>query len=74
MKYQNDILTLYFTLQDENFWKRKMWRERQNKGQETLSFACLFIRRRLDNVQIKQTSNHIRNAVKYCVKTGYFNS
>ena len=27
-----------------------------------------------DNVQIKQTSNHIRNAVKYCVKTGYLNA
>ena len=25
------------------------------------------------NVQIKQTSNHIRNAVKYCVKTRYVN-
>ena len=24
-----------------------------------------------DIVQIKQTSNHIRNAVKYCVKTRY---
>ena len=29
--------------------------------------------RRLDNVQIKQTSNHIRNAVKYCVKTRFLN-
>ena len=26
MKYQNVILTLHFTLQDENIWKRKMWR------------------------------------------------
>ena len=26
MKYQNVILTLDFTLQDENIWKRKMWR------------------------------------------------
>ena len=26
-----------------------------------------------DNVQIKQTSNHIRNAVKYFVKTCYLN-
>ena len=63
MKYQNVILTLYFTLQDENIWKRKMWRYRQNKDQETPSFPCLVIWRRLDNVQIKQTSNHIRNAV-----------
>ena len=31
-------------------------------------FPCLVIRRRLDNVQITQTSNHIRNADKYCVK------
>ena len=41
MKYQNVILTLYFTLQDENIWKRKMWRERQIEDQETSSFACL---------------------------------
>ena len=27
----------------------------------------------LDNVQIKQTSDHIRNAVKYCVKARYLN-
>ena len=73
MKYQNVILTLHFTLQDENIWKRKMWHEHQNKDQETLSFAYLVIWRRLDNVQIKQTSNHIGNAVKYCVKTGYLN-
>ena len=26
MKYQNVILTLHFTLQDENIWKRNMWR------------------------------------------------
>ena len=32
-------------------------------------FPCLVIWRRLDNLQIKQTSNHILNAVKYCVKT-----
>ena len=25
------------------------------------------------NVQLKQTSHHIRNAVKYCVKTRYLN-
>ena len=62
MKYQNVILTLHFTLQDE-----------QNKDKETRSFPCSFIWRRLDNVQIKQTSNHIRNAVKYCVKTRYLN-
>ena len=73
MKYQNVILTLHFTLQDENIWKHKMWRERQNKAQETLSFTCLVIWRRLENVQIKQTSNHIRNAVKYRIKTGYLN-
>ena len=24
-------------------------------------------------MQIKQTSNHIRNAVKYCIKTRYLN-
>ena len=41
--------------------------------QETPSFPCLVIWRRLDNVQIKLTSNHIRNAVKYCVKTRYLN-
>ena len=74
MKYQNVSLTLHFTLQVENIWERKMWRQRQNKDQETLSFPCLVIWRRLDNVQIKQTSNHIRNAVKYCVKTRYLNS
>ena len=68
MKYQNVILTLHFTLPDENIWKRKMWRYRQNKDQETPYFPCLVIWRLLDNVQIKQTSNHIRNAVKYCVK------
>ena len=27
----------------------------------------------VDNVQIKQTFNHIRNAVKYGVKTRYLN-
>ena len=73
MEYQNVILTLHFTLQDENIWKRKMWRLRQNKYQETPSFPRLVIWRRLDNVQIKQTSNHIRNAVKYCVKARYLN-
>ena len=73
MKYQNVILTLHFTLQVENLWERKMWRQRQNKDQETLSFPCLVIWRRLDSVKIKQTSNHIRNAVKYCVKTRYLN-
>ena len=73
MKNQNVILTLHFTLQVENLWERKMWRQRQNKDQETPSFPCLVIWRRLDNVQIKQTSNHIRNAVKYCVKTRYLN-
>ena len=31
MKYKNVILTLHFTLQDENKWKRKMWRYRQKK-------------------------------------------
>ena len=65
MKYQNVILTLHFTLQVENIWKRKMWRSCQNKDQEIPSFLCLVIWRRLDNVQIKQTSNHIRYAVKY---------
>ena len=53
MNYKNVILTLNFTLQNENIWKRKMWRLRQNKDQETLSFPCLVIWRRLDNVQIK---------------------
>ena len=42
----------------------KIWRKRQNKDQEAPSFACLVIWRRLDNLQIKQTSNQIRNAVK----------
>ena len=65
MKYQNVILTLHFTLQVENIWKRKMWRSRQKKDEEIPSFPCLVIWRRFDNVQIKQTSNHIRNAVKY---------
>ena len=45
----------------------------QNKDQESPSFPCLVIWRQLDNVQIKQTSNLIRNAVKYCVKTRYLN-
>ena len=31
-----------------------------NKDQETPSFPCLVIWRRLDNVKIKQTSDHIR--------------
>ena len=56
MQYQNVILTLHFTLQNKNIRKRKKRRERQNKDQETLSFACLVIWRRLDNVQKKQTS------------------
>ena len=43
------------------------------KDQETPIFPCLVIWRRLDNVQIKQTSNHTRNAVKFCVKTRYLN-
>ena len=73
MKYQNVILMLHFTLQDENIWKRKMWRLCQNKDQETPIFPCLVNWRRLENVQIKQTSNSIRNAVKYCVKTRYSN-
>ena len=73
MKYQNAILTLHLTLQNEIIWKRNMWRKRQNKDQETPSFPCLVIWRRLDNVQIKQTPNHIRNAVKYCVKTRCLN-
>ena len=73
MKYQNVILTLDFTLQDKNIWKRKMWRERQIKDLETSAIACLVTRRRLDNVQIKQTSYHFRNTIKYCVKTGYLN-
>ena len=35
---------------------------------------CLFhVWRQLDNVQIIQSSNHIQNAVKYCVKTRYLN-
>ena len=32
-----------------------------NKDQETPSFPCLVIWRRLDNLQIKQTSNQIRD-------------
>ena len=52
MEYQNVILTLQFTLQDENIWKRKMWRQRQNKDHETPSFPCLVISRRLDTVHI----------------------
>ena len=50
-----------------------MLRQRLNKDQETPSFPCLVIWRRLDNMQIKQTSDHFRNAVKYCVKTRYLN-
>ena len=73
MKYQNVILTLHFTLQDENIWKRKMDVNVRRKIKKPPSFPCLVFWRRLDNVQIKQTSNHIRNAVKYCVKTRYFN-
>ena len=73
MKYLNVILTLHFTLQYENIRKRKMLRKRQNTDQETPSFSCLVIWRRLDNVQIKQTSKHIRNAVNNCVKTRYLN-
>ena len=73
MKYHNVILMLHFTPQDENIWKRRMWRERQNKDQEPPSFPCLVTWRRLDYVQIKQTSNHIRNAVKYYVKRRYLN-
>ena len=73
MKYQNVILTQDFTLPDKRIWKRKMWRERQIEYQETSSFACLVIWRRLDDVQMKQTSYHIRNTVKYCVKTSYLN-
>ena len=45
----------------------------ENKDQETPYFPCLVIFGRLDNVQIKQTSYHIRNAVKCCVKTRYLN-
>ena len=73
MKYQNVILTLHFTLQDENICKRKMDVNVRIKIKKPSSFPCLVIWRRLDNVQIKQTSNHIRNAVKYCVKTRYLN-
>ena len=51
-----------------------MWHERQIEDQETSSFACLVTWRRLDNVQIKQTSYHIRNTVKSCFETGYLNS
>ena len=73
MKYQNVILTLDFTLQYDHIWKRKMLRERRIEDQEISSFACFVTWRRLDNVQIKQTSYHIRNTVKYCVKIGYLN-
>ena len=66
MKHKNAILTLDFTLQDENICKRKMSRERHIKDIETSSFACFVTRRRLDNVQIKRTSCHFRNTVKYC--------
>ena len=73
MKCENVILTLDFTLQYENIWKRKMWRERQNEDQESSSFACLVTWRRLYNVRIKRTSNHFRNTVKYCIKSGFLN-
>ena len=43
------------------------------KIKEPRLLHVLVIWRRLDNVQIKQTSNHIRNAVKHCVKTRYLN-
>ena len=36
MIYQNVILTLQFTLQNENILKRKMWRLRQYNNQEPL--------------------------------------
>ena len=57
----------------KTYVKRKMWRERQMEDQEISSFACLVTWRRLDNVQIKQQSCHIRSTVKYCVQTGYLN-
>ena len=41
MKYQNVILTLEFTQQDENIWKRNMWLECQNKDHETPAFCML---------------------------------
>ena len=53
-------------LQDENIWKRKMWRERQIEDQETSFFACYVTWGRLDNMQIKQTSYHIRNSQILC--------
>ena len=69
MKYQNVILKLDFTLQDENVKCDK----RKIEDLETSSFACLVTGRRLNNVQIKQTSYHFRNTDEYCVKTGYLN-
>ena len=73
MKYQNVILTLRFTLQDEIYENVKFGVNVRIKIKKQETFPCLVIWRRLDNVQIKQTSNHIRNAVKYCVKTRYLN-
>ena len=68
MKYQNVTLTLHFTLQDENV---KYDVNVRIKIKETPSFPCLVILRRLDNVQVKQTWNHIRNVAKFCVKIRY---
>ena len=34
-------LKLELTLHDKTIWKRKMWRERQNKDHEIQSSACL---------------------------------
>ena len=68
MKCQNVILTLHFTLQDENV---KCDVNVRIKIKIRPSFPRLIIWRRLDDVQIKQTSNPIRNTVKYCVKTRY---
>ena len=73
MKYQNVTLTLHFTLQDETDENVKCDVNVRIKIKNPHFFHVLVIWRRLDNVQSKQTSNHIRNAVKYCVKTRYLN-
>ena len=68
MKYQNVILPLHFTLQDENI---KCDVNVSIKIKKPRFFHVWLFG--VDNVQIKHTSNHIRNAVKYCAKTCYLN-
>ena len=68
MKYQNVYILRYKMKTYENVKYDVNVRIKIKKPR--LSHVWLF---GVDNVQIKQTSNHIRNAVKYCVKTRYLN-